>query len=178
MIKKNIITLGGSSSKKSINKVLANYAASFLTDLEVETLDLNDYQIPMFSVDEEGANGIPADIKKLSDQFLATDGFVLSLAEHNGSYSAAFKNVMDWISRVDGSIFKKKPMLLLSTSPGARGGATVMATALGSFPHLGATVTAHFSLPSFFDNFKENEISDQTLKADLLVKVKSFEKAL
>lgn len=178
MIKKKIITLGGSSSKKSINKVFANYAASFLTNVDVHALDLNEYHIPMYSVDEEEVNGIPVAIKKLSDQFLGTDGFVVSLAEHNGSYAAAFKNVMDWISRVDGSIFKKKPMLLLSTSPGARGGATVMATALGSFPHLGATVIAHLSLPSFFDNFKDNELIDQALKTDLLVKVMSFEKAL
>jgi len=178
MMKKKIITLGGSTSKTSINKVFANYAASFLSDVEVEALDLNDYHVPMFSVDEEAANGIPKDIKKLSDQFLATEGFVLSLAEHNGSYAAAFKNVMDWISRVDGSIWKKKPMLLLSTSPGARGGATVMGTALGSFPHLGAAVAAHFSLPSFFDNFKENDLTDQALKTDLLEKVKSFKKVL
>lgn len=178
MIKKKIITLGGSSSKTSINKVFANYAASFLTTVEVEALDLNDYDVPMYSVDEEGVHGIPVDIKKLSDQFLATDGFVVSLAEHNGSYAAAFKNVMDWISRVDGSIWKKKPMLLLSTSPGARGGATVMATALGSFPHLGATVVEHLSLPSFFDNFKEDVLLDKALKMDLVEKVKSFEKAL
>lgn len=177
-MKKKIITLGGSSSKKSINKVFANYAASFLTDVTVEALDLNDYDVPLYSVDEEGANGIPADIKKISDQFLATDGFVLSLAEHNGSYAAAFKNVMDWISRVDGSIWKKKPMLLLSTSPGARGGATVMSTALGSFPHLGATVSANFSLVSFFDNFKDNDITNMVLKSELLEKVKTFENTL
>jgi len=173
-----IITLGGSSSKKSINKTLANYTAGLLENVSVEALDLNDYQIPMYSVDEEGENGIPADVHKISDQFLATDAFVVSLAEHNGAYAAAFKNVMDWISRVDGSIWKKKPMLLLSTSPGARGGATVMAAALGSFPHLGATVVAHFSLPSFFDNFKEGGIADVTLKEELLEKVTSFQKVL
>ncbi|PCI32987.1 MAG: NADPH-dependent FMN reductase [Flavobacteriaceae bacterium] len=175
---KKIITLGGSSSQKSINKEFANYAAELMENITIESLDLNEYQIPLFSVDLEAEKGIPADVLKISEQFKATDAFVLSLAEHNGSYAAAFKNVMDWISRVDGSIWKKKPMLLLSTSPGARGGATVMATALGSFPHLGATVVESFSLPSFFDNFKNDDIVDNALKAELLMKVKSFEKAL
>ncbi len=175
---KNVITLGGSSSQKSINKEFANYAAGLMDAIKIESLDLKEYQIPMYSVDEESENGIPKDVYKISEQFVATDAFVLSLAEHNGSYAAVFKNVMDWVSRVDGSVWKNKPMLLLSTSPGARGGATVMAAALASFPHLGAKVVADFSLPSFFDNFKDNDIVDEALKATLLLKVKTFRLAL
>lgn len=48
-----IIAFGASPSEKSINKKLATYAASLFGDIEVEVLDLNDYQMPVFSVDIE-----------------------------------------------------------------------------------------------------------------------------
>lgn len=60
-------------------------------------------------------------------------------------------------------------MLLLSTSPGPRGGANVLAAAEGTFPHLGGNIIASLSIPSFYDNFSDKGISD----ADLTSKLKS-----
>ena len=54
---KNIIALGASSSKNSINKQLASWAASQILDTEVNLLDLNDYEMPIFSVLQEHAEG-------------------------------------------------------------------------------------------------------------------------
>ena len=48
-----IIAFAGSPSKKSINKKLASYAASLFENAQVEILDLNDYEMPLFSVDKE-----------------------------------------------------------------------------------------------------------------------------
>jgi chromate reductase len=58
-------------------------------------------------------------------------------------------------------------MLLLSTSPGPRGGATVMATAEATFPRMGADLRATFSLPSFYDNFTDGKVTDATLASQL-----------
>lgn len=50
---KKIIAFGGSSSKNSINKKLATYTAHLFQDATVEVLDLNDFEMPVFSVDKE-----------------------------------------------------------------------------------------------------------------------------
>lgn len=148
-----IIAFGGSPSKNSINKKLATYAASLFENAEVEILDLNNYQMPLFSVDVEAEIGQ----HELAKAFLAkiefADFLVVSLAENNGNYSAAFKNVYDWCSRITGKVFQNKPMLLMATSPGARGGASVLEIAKNAFPRYGADIKATFSLPSFDANF-------------------------
>ena len=108
----------------------------------------------------------------------SADGFIISLAEHNGAYSTAFKNAFDWLSRINGKVWRDKPMLLLSTSPGARGGETALNIALGRFPYMGGNIIGSMPFPSFFDNFKENEITNQELKGNLLKLVEELEKAL
>jgi NAD(P)H-dependent FMN reductase len=75
------------------------------------------------------------------------------MAEHNGSYTAWFKNLFDWVSRINGKFLQDKKILLLSTSPGARGAQSVMASALDRFPRHGAIILASFSLPNFNENF-------------------------
>ena len=175
---KKILTLGGSSSKKSINKKLAEYAGGLLKNIELITVDLNNYEMPLFSVDNETENGFSNNAVKLNALLDEVDGFIISLAEHNGAYSAAFKNTFDWLSRIEGNVWRNKPMLLLATSPGARGGHSVLEIALGRFPYQGAKIIASMSFPSFYDNFIENEIVNSELKLSLLTKVQEFEKAL
>jgi len=53
-----IIAFGGSSSKNSINKQLATYTANLFPNVFVEVLDLNQYEMPVFSVDLEKEQGI------------------------------------------------------------------------------------------------------------------------
>jgi len=173
---KQIIVFGGSTSSTSINKKLATFAATLLKETEFKVLDLNDYKVPIYSVDEEIANGIPDGALSLNDEFDAAAGFIVSLAEHNGSYAAAFKNLLDWVSRKEKKIFREKPLLLLATSPGGRGAATVLGTATLTFPHFGANVTGSFSLPSFNDNFKEDKIINSDFSSELAKLVEAFEK--
>ena len=164
---KTIITLGGSSSSESINKKFAEYAGSLIQHAEIINLDLNDYEIPLYSIDEENASGFPEDLKRLDQQIAETDGIILSLAEHNGAYAAAFKNAFDWLSRIEAKTWRNKPMLLLSTSPGARGGQSVRAMALDRFPRHSANIVFSMSFPSFNDNFQMGEVVDPELKAEL-----------
>ncbi|MDC8004330.1 NAD(P)H-dependent oxidoreductase [Aureisphaera galaxeae] len=175
---KKIVALGGSNSKNSINKTLASYAASLVENSEVEVIDLNDYRLPLYGIDEETENGIPEDARKLDALLSSADGLVISLAEHNGSYSVAFKNVFDWLSRIDKEVWKQKPMLLMATSPGGRGGVTVLQAAKMSFPYLGGNIIADFSLPSFHKNFSENALLDEALKSDLDGKIDLLKEAI
>ena len=171
---KKIIALGGSNSNNSINKTLAIYAAKQIENTEILVIDLNDFDIPLYGIDIETTDGIPSEAIRLDELFNQADGFVVSLAEHNGSYTAAFKNVFDWLSRINSKVWNNKPMLLMATSPGARGGKGVLQSAKDRFPRMGANLIADFSLPSFFDNFSGNDISNKELKIDLTDKINKF----
>lgn len=172
---KKIIAFGASSSKTSINKQLAVYAANLFSNATVEILDLNNYEMPIYSVDREKENGIPALAQDFYSKIGSADLVVLSLAEHNGAYSSSFKNILDWVSRVNAKTFQQKPMLLLSTSPGPRGGSTVLEIAKNRFPFQGANLIGSFSLPNFNENFDaENGITNPELKSELLKIVNSI----
>lgn len=164
-----IIAFGASPSKNSINKKLATYAASLFTNAEVEILDLNNFQMPLFTVDIEAEIGQHELAKAFLAKIESADFLVVSLAENNGNYSAAFKNIFDWCSRITPKVFQEKPMLLLATSPGARGGTSVLEIAKTAFPRYGADIKATFSLPSFNANFdiEKLEISNSELDNQL-----------
>lgn len=172
---KKIITLGGSNSKASINKKLAEYTGGLIENVTLQNIDLNDYEMPMYSIDHENEKGFSETILSLNKIFDSADGFIISLAEHNGAYSAVFKNTYDWLSRIEAKVWRDKPMILLSTSPGGRGGETVLNIALEKFPRMGAKIIGSLSLPSFFDNFKDGEVVDANLKSKIDDFVKVFE---
>lgn len=175
---KKIIAIGGSNSKKSINKALATYAANQVENSETIVADLNDFDLPLYGIDLETESGIPEDATRLNNLLESADGLVISLAEHNGSYATAFKNAYDWMSRINQEVWKNKPMLLMATSPGARGGSSVLQTAKAGFPYLGGNIIADFSLPSFYDNFSEEGLKDEKLNTDLNQKIKLLQDAI
>lgn len=171
---KKIIALGGSSAKQSINKTFASYAANLVQNASVETLDLNDFEMPLYSIDLENEKGIPSQASSLLDKIQSADGIVLSLAEHNGAYAAAFKNAFDWMSRLDGKLWGDIPMLLLATSPGGRGGVTVLEIAKSRFPYMGGNIVGSMALPFWDKNFQNGELVDSEIKASLLEEVKKL----
>lgn len=172
---KKIIAFAGSSSKTSINKQLVTYAANLFENASVEVLDLNDYEMPVFSVDKEKENGIHSLATDLYAKIGTADLIVISFAEHNGNYSTAFKNVLDWTSRINAKTFQEKEMLLLATSPGARGGSSVLDIATKRFPFQGGIVKGSFSLPSFYENFDVvNGIIHPEYKKQLLEIIKTI----
>lgn len=170
-----IIALAGSNSKTSINKKLATYAAHQFEGSTVEVLDLNDFPMPLFSVDIEKEQGMPESVYPFLNKIATCDFIVLSLAENNSSYNVGFKNVFDWCSRINKKVFQDKPMLLMATSDGKRGGASVLETAKNHFPFYGANIKATFSLPNFHANFDtEKGIINEELKTNLLEVIKSI----
>ncbi len=172
---KKIIAFAGSSSKTSINKQLATYAANLFENASVEVLDLNDYEMPVFSVDKEKEQGIHSLAHEFYAKLGSADLIIISFAEHNGNFSTAFKNVLDWTSRINAKTFQEKEMLLLATSPGARGGSSVLDIATKRFPFQGGIVKGSFSLPSFYENFDVvNGIIHPEYKNQLLEIIKAI----
>ncbi len=171
---KKILAFGASISRNSINSQLAAFTASQFDNAEVEILDLIDYEMPIYSEDREKVIGVPEPAKRFYEKLGSADLVIISFAEHNGAYSTAFKNVFDWTSRIGFKTFQDKPMLLLATSTGPRGGRTVLDIATHRFPYQGAQIKATFSLPNFADNFDaEKGILSPELKAEFELAVKA-----
>ncbi|WP_370476444.1 NADPH-dependent FMN reductase [Tamlana flava] len=176
---KKIIAFAGSNSSNSINKQLVAYASSLVKHAKVDVLDLNDYELPIFGVDlEKQLGGQPNNAHKFLNKIKESDGIVLSLAEHNGAYATVFKNLLDWMSRLESKTFFGKPMLLMATSTGGRGGKSVLGIAQNRFPYHDANIIDVFSLPLFNDNFSNGRISNEELNEELKSKVKAFQEAL
>ena len=149
----NVLAFAASNSKQSINRLLASYAAHLIEGARVEILDINDYEMPIFSEDRERELGQPEQAQAFLRKIGEADAIIVSFAEHNGSYTAAYKNLFDWTSRITRDVYQHKPALYLSTSPGPGGAASVLASAVNSAPHFAADLRASLSIPSFHDNF-------------------------
>ena len=175
---KRILAFGASTSSTSINKQFAHFAANKIKDVELVLVDLNDFPAPLYSMDIELAHGIPDSVKRFKECIESMDGLVISLAEHNGNFAAAFKSLTDWVSRLEGKMWSDKKMFLLSTSPGGRGGKSVHEIASAAFPRLGADITGSFSLPSFNDNLTADGIADPELAKSFAEELEKFTKSL
>lgn len=169
-----IFAFAGSNSSTSINKQLVKFVLKSFPDDEINLIDLNDYPMPVFSVDLE-KNGFPNEAYQFLKNIEESDIIICSLAENNRSYSAAFKNIFDWCSRINVKVFQNKPMFLMTTSPGGYGGGNVMAEASKFFPQFGADIKETFSLPKFYENFDlENGIINPELLNDIKLKIENF----
>jgi NAD(P)H-dependent FMN reductase len=170
---RKVIAFGASSSRHSINRQLVSYASGLLENAEVEILDLNDYELPLFSVDREEELGQPEAARAFLQKIADCDGIIVSFAEHNGAYSSAYKNLYDWVSRIEPRVYQDKPMVLLSTSPGARGGKSVLELALAQIPRFGGEIRGSVSVPLFTENFDSaaGVVSNADIAAQLKVAV-------
>ena len=81
---KRLLIFAGSNSSKSINKNLATYAGYQIKDVDPTVLDLNDFEMPIYSSDRENSDGIPELAKTFVDHIKTADGIIISFAEHNG----------------------------------------------------------------------------------------------
>ncbi|WP_286296950.1 NADPH-dependent FMN reductase [Vibrio apostichopi] len=148
-----VLAIGATNSTTSINQQLAAYTASLVEGAQVEVLDLNDFEMPIYSEKREQDSGVHQHAKRFFDKIGESDAVVISFAEYNGSYTAAFKNVFDWASRIDMKVYQGKPVVMLATSPGSGGATSVLSSAVNSAPYFDADVKGSMSVPSFYDNF-------------------------
>ncbi|WP_299215623.1 NAD(P)H-dependent oxidoreductase, partial [uncultured Dokdonia sp.] len=114
--------------------------------------------------------------KEVSNIKIEKNELILSVNEHNGTVSAFFKNILDWLSRVDRNFLSDTKILLMSTSPGARGAKMALEYTKEVLPRFGGTVVESFSFPSFQDNFdtESNTIKDATLAMGVDEVIASF----
>lgn len=138
-----ILAFAATNSRTSINRALIDFASSrlqtqILPGAEIEVVDLNDYEMPIYSSDRETEEGIPAKAQAFFDKIGAADAVLVSFAEHNGSTTAAWKNIFDWMSRIEMKLWQGKPMVMLAATPGPRSGAGVLGGQEMMAPFFGA----------------------------------------
>ncbi|MGB5377372.1 NADPH-dependent FMN reductase [Muriicola sp.] len=150
----SIMAFAGSNSYTSINFALVKYTVSLLKDQEVQLMNMALYDLAMFSEDHEKEFGYTNSLIELRDDLHNAEGLILSVNEHNGNPSAYFKNLIDWLSRLERKFLLNTKILLMSTSPGKRGAMSSLVLVEDLLPRFGGEVTATFSLPSFGENFE------------------------
>ncbi len=160
---KNILAFSGSNNPDSINEKLVQSVIERYSNCDIRFIDLKKFDAPMYSQDIQ-SRGIPQTILELYKIFQESEGFIVASPEHNGLPSAFLKNTIDWLSIINQKFFDNKPVLLLSTSPGATGAKTHLGL-LANLVHLwGGKLKSTYSLGSFESNF---DVNIKRIKNDL-----------
>ena len=149
-----ILAFAGSNSSTSINFEFVKYTASLVVKPSVQILNLADYTFPMYSEDLEKEKGFSSSLVAVNTYLSTSDGVILSVNEHNSNPSAYFKNILDWLSRLERDCFAGKKIFLMSTSPGKRGAIGALTVCKQLLVRLGGDVVSTFSLPEFHTNYK------------------------
>jgi chromate reductase len=77
----------------------------------------------LYNQDMDGDNK-PESVVALKQAIESSDGVIVSSPEYNYGISGVLKNAIDWASRPGfNSVLKGKPVLYMTSSPGAVGGA-------------------------------------------------------
>ncbi|MEM9387010.1 MAG: NAD(P)H-dependent oxidoreductase [Pseudomonadota bacterium] len=164
----NVLAFAASNSRHSINGQLIQFALQRLTTsimpgAATRVLDLNDFEMPIYSIDREQADGIHPLAQEFFDAIGEADAIVVSFAEHNGSFTAAWKNIFDWMSRIDSKVWQGKPMVALAATPGKRGGAGVLGTVERLAPFFGSTLAGKYGVANWATAW---DPASQSLKSD------------
>ncbi|WP_412509074.1 NADPH-dependent FMN reductase [Roseovarius sp. SYSU LYC5161] len=116
-----LLTISGSLRAGSLNRMLLAEAAAAFGPADVVEADL---RLPLYDGDLEEAEGVPAAVETLAGQIRAADAVVISSPEYNKGVTGVIKNALDWVSRVEGPVWKDKPTVVMSANAGRTGGET------------------------------------------------------
>lgn len=144
--------------KDSCNRKLIKIIETLAKDdkVNLETLDLLNFEMPAYNQDLQDQQGFPATAEKFKEQLSNTQGLIIATPEYNYSYPGSFKNTFDWISRFRPIPWQGKPVLLLSASPALAGGERALWPLRVPFEGCGAIVyPGMFSLPLAYQAFNE-----------------------
>lgn len=172
---RKILAFAGSNSPTSINHQLIRNVAGRITQHEVKIIKLQEKDFPLYSIVKE-KEGIPENVKLFYELILDHQALIISVNEYNANVSGFFKNILDWLSRVDRKFLQGKKILLMSTSPGKRGGASALEYCKSQFPRFGGEVVESFSLPQFYENFdsEKGSISNEVFELGVIEVLTAF----
>lgn len=171
-----VVLLSGSLRKDSLNKKLLIATKSLLPSaIESEILDLKSFSIPVYDGDVENEK-FPMGVTFLGEKLSQAQAWIVSSPEYNGGIAGPFKNAIDWLSRLKPHPFEKKPILLMSASPGALGGIRGLLHSRQPLEVLGAYLYPQtFGLAKAHEAFdSQNQLVDSKTKERVSALVQEF----
>lgn len=125
---------------------------------EVTIFPLHD--VPLYNGDLD-TESPPAAVAALRTAIAEADGLLVVTPEYNYGIPGVLKNALDWASRPGfASSLKDKPAVIISTSPGAVGGARAHAQVRET---LSAALSRVVARPQIAINFVSQKVSDGRL---------------
>jgi NAD(P)H-dependent FMN reductase len=116
----HFIIISGSIREGRLSPRVCTYLSSALGQHgRVEVLDLAEAQFPLFNNTIDKQTEPHPLLTEWWSKLKSADAFLFLNPEYNGSYTAAFKNLIDAIPP---STFKRKPIGIVSTTTGPLGG--------------------------------------------------------
>ena len=175
--KLKILALAGSLRKHALSKRVLKMAirGAERAGAEVTYVDLGDYPMPIYNLDDHEKNGFDEHALRLQGLFTQHDGFLISSPEYNGSLPAALKNAIDWVSRPSdkyprSAVFAGKFAAMMASSPGSLGGVRSLAHLRGVLTSISVNVLPQeIAVPFAEEKFVGNdeEMIDEPMKARL-----------
>lgn len=174
--KPKILAFSGSLREYSYNKRVLKTAINGVekAGAHVTYIDLRDYPLPVYDEDEE-QNGFHENARRLQALLVQHDGLLIASPEHNGSVSAALKNVIDWTSRKGDTyerskVFTRKFAAIMTAAPGSSGGVRSLVHLRGILTSVGVNVlAAEVAVPYVASKFEGDggEMTDERMKQKL-----------
>lgn len=172
-----ILAFAGSYRKNSYNRRVLYIAIEGAREAggDVTLLDLNDYPMPIYNLDEVEKNGFDAVALRFQDVLNEHNGFLIASPEYNGSLPGGLKNAIDWASRKNDKygmyeVFKGKTAAMITASPGQFGGLRCLGHLRGVLTVMGMKVLpAEIAVPFVVTKFDGDsaEMVDEKMKAIL-----------
>lgn len=110
-----VLLISSSLGEKSINANVHNAYAEHLKNqgIRFRTLELKDFRnIPILASPQQ----IPEEIENIYRCIKKQEYLIIFFPEHNGYFSAFFKNIIDWLSLKEIHFLKDKKVMLISAS--------------------------------------------------------------
>lgn len=134
----------------------------------VETLDLLDYQFPVFNERLKFQVNPSALVLAFAEKIKSSDGIVIVTPEYNGGYPASLKNVIDLLY----AEWFRKPIAISTVSDGSFGGTQVITSLQFTLWKIKAwTVPAMFPVPNVVTSFDEYGSPSDKASTDKRAKV-------
>lgn len=159
-----IALLIASLQEQSVNRRLLNHAYHYLVksnpSIELDWIELKDYQLPLYNADLENQQGLPEAAIRFIEHAKQADGIIIASPEYNHSTPAPLKNLIDWVSRQKPSAWYRHSILLMSASPASAGGNRGLWQTRIPLEACGAHIFPEmFSVPNAYQTLKESSVA-------------------